>query len=138
ALVDIAPKIHHMDSHMRRAIDAELNRWGGWVERHSDYEGYPRTDNIVAFLRGVGGGTPGHRVLCLDMPDSIYAIHGRVLRLPDAEREAVWVFFAFRLKPDGHTFWTLAEKCLLSGIQEDSMRRRIARARYRVAGLPVP
>jgi hypothetical protein len=127
-----------MDNLMRRAIDSELNHWGGWLERHRDYQGYPRCDNVQAFLNGAGGGTPGHRVLCDDMPTAIYAVHGRVLRLPQAEQEAVWVFFAFRLKPDGETFWTLEEKCRESGIQEASLRRRIARARYRIAGLPVP
>lgn len=126
-----------MDSLLRRAIDGELNQWGSWLERNSDYRGYPRTDNIQAFLNGAGGGTAGHRILCLDMPTHIYAIHGRVLLLPEAEREAVYLYFAFRLKPDG-TLWTVEAKCAVVGIDRESMRRRLARARYRIAGLPLP
>ena len=127
-----------MDHLLRRAIDSELNQWGAWLERNADYQGYPRTDNIAAFISGAGGGTPGHRILCLDMPTHIYAVHGRVLRLSESEREAVYLYFAFRLKPDGVTFWTIEEKCRQVGIDEGSMRRRRARARYRIAGIPLP
>lgn len=130
--------LDRMDPHLRRAIDSELNQWGAWHERHSDYEGYPCCDNIQAFLNGAGGGTPGSRTLCLDMPTHIYAVHGRVLLLPEAEREAIYVYFAFRLKPDGLTYWTVEEKCRIAGIKEDSMRRRLRRARYRIAGIPLP
>lgn len=127
-----------MDVLFRRAIDSELNQWGGWLERHADYEGFPGANILVAFTNGRGGGLPGHRVLCLDMPSAIYATHGRVLLLPENEREAVYLYFAFRLKPDGHSFWTVEEKCQVAGIDERTMRRRLSRARYRIAGLPVP
>jgi hypothetical protein len=126
-----------MDRLTRQAIDGELNRWGRWIERHADYTGHPSVNALVAQLYGAGGGTPGHRVLCLDMPDHIYATHGRVLRLPEAEKEAVYLFFAVQLKEDG-TVWTAAEKCRIYGIKEESMRRRLARARYRILGIPVP
>lgn len=126
-----------MDQYTRRAIDAELNGWGAWLERNADYQGYPRYDNIQAFLNGAGGGTAGHRVLCLDMPVHVYAVHARVLRLPEAEMEAVYLYFAFRLKPDGETFWTIEDKCKVAGIEIESMRRRLSRARYRIAGIPM-
>jgi hypothetical protein len=60
-----------------------------------------------------------------------------VIRLPEGEQEAVFLFFAIKVKEDG-TLWTVTEKCRLYGIQEDSMRRRLARARYRILGVPVP
>jgi hypothetical protein len=126
-----------MDRLTRQAIDGELNRWGRWIERHADYTGHPSVNCLVAQLYGAGGGTPGHRILCLDMPDHIYATHGRVLRLPEAEKEAVYLFFAIRVKEDG-TLWTVTERCRMAGIQEDSMRRRLARARYRILGVTVP
>ena len=127
-----------MDNILRRAIDSELNAWGGWLERHSDYQGYPRSDNVHAFLNGGGGGTAGHRVLCLDMPSGIYATHARILLLPESEREAVHIYFAFRVKPDGIGYYTLAEKCRIAEVDEKTVRTRIGRARYRIAGLPVP
>lgn len=126
-----------MDRMTRQAIDGELNRWGRWLERHADYTGHPSVNALVAQLYGAGGSCPGHRILCLDMPDHIYATHGRVLRLPEAEQEAVHLFFAVRMKDDG-TLWTVAERCAMVGIHEDSMRRRLARARYRILGVPIP
>lgn len=126
-----------MDSLERQAVDGELNRWGRWIERHADYEGFPAVNSLVAALQGAGGGQPGHRILCLDMPDNIYATHGRILRLSEREREAVYLFYAVKLKPDG-TLWTVTEKCRIYGIQEDSMRRRVSRARHRILGLPLP
>jgi hypothetical protein len=126
-----------MDRMMRQAIDGELNRWGRWIERHADYTGHPSVNFLVAALHGRGGGSPGHRILCLDMPDHIYATHGRVLRLPEGEQEAIYLLFAVQVKEDG-TLWSVEEKCRIYGIQEASMRRRIARARYRILGLPVP
>lgn len=126
-----------MDRLTRQAIDGELNHWGRWVERHADYTGHPSVNFLVAALYGAGGSTPGHRVLCLDMPDAVYATHARILRLPEAEQEAVYLYFAVKVKDDG-TLWTVAEKCRLYGIAEDSMRRRLARARYRILGVPTP
>lgn len=126
-----------MDSFTRRAIDGELNRWGRWIERHADYTGHPSVNAIVAQLYGAGGGTPGHRILCLEMPTGVYATHMRVLMLTENEREAVYLYFAVQVKEDG-TLWTAAEKCRIYGIKEDSLRRRLARARYKILGIPVP
>jgi hypothetical protein len=126
-----------MDSYTRRAIDGELNRWGKWVERHADYTGHPSINFLVAQLYGAGGGIAGHRILCLDMPDGIYATHMRVLRLTESEQEAVYLYFAVQVKEDG-TLWTVTEKSRIYGIREESLRRRLARARYKILGVPVP
>jgi hypothetical protein len=126
-----------IDRHMRHAIDGELNRWGRWIERNAEYTGHPSINYLVAQLHGAGGGTPGHRVLCLDMPSDIYATHGRVLLLNESEQESVYLYFAVKLKPDG-TLWTVEERCRIYGIKEESLRRRLARARYKILGLPVP
>jgi hypothetical protein len=126
-----------MDRITRQAIDSELNSWGRWIERHADYTGHPSVNALMAQFYGVGGGTPGHRILCLDMPEGIYATHARILMLTENEREAVYLFFAVKLKDDG-TVWTITEKARIYGIKEESMRRRLARARYKILGLPVP
>lgn len=126
-----------LDNVTRKAIDCELNRWGKWIERHADYTGHPSINFLVAQLYGAGGGIAGHRVLCLDMPDAVYATHMRVLRLTEAEREAVYLYFAVQVKDDG-TLWTVAEKSRIYGIKEESLRRRLARARYKILGVPVP
>lgn len=117
-------------------INAELNAWGRWIERHMDYEGYPGINAVEAWLMGRGGGTGGHRILCLDMPTHIYATHGRVLRLTEFEQEAIWVWYVVRVKPDG-TIWPIEHKCKTAGITEAALRQRVSRARRKIAGLPV-
>lgn len=126
-----------LDRITRQAIDSELNAWGRWIERHADYTGHPSINFLVAQFYGAGGGTPGDRILCLDMPEGIYATHSRILMLNELEQEAVYLFFAVKLKDDG-TVWTVAERCRIYGIKEESLRRRLARARYKILGVPVP
>lgn len=118
----------------RHCLNGELNRWGGWIERHSDYEGYPGVNILVAFLQGRGGGAGGHRVLCLDMPWEIYATHARVLTCNESEQEALWIKYVIRMKDDG-TFWTIQERLLRMGLSEDTFRRRLSRARQRILGV---
>lgn len=117
-------------------INSELNAWGRWIEKHMDYEGYPGITTVEAWLMGRGGGTGGHRILCLDMPTPIYATHGRVLRLTEYEQEAIWVWYVVRVKPDG-TLWPIEHKCKTAGITEAALRQRVSRARRKIAGLPV-
>jgi hypothetical protein len=71
------------------------------------------------------------------MPTGVYATHMRVLRLTEGEREAVCLYFAVQVKDDG-TLWTVDEKCRIYGIKEESLRRRLSRARYKILGIPVP
>lgn len=130
----LAEDFHQHERLYRRALNAELNDWGRWVERHWDYEGYPSANVLHAFLMGRGGGNPGHRVLCLDMPDRVYAVHGRILMLSEELREAIWIWFVPRLKLDG-TVWSVTERCRIAGISEDLLRQRVRRAKDRILGL---
>lgn len=123
------------DKLFRRALEGELNRWGKWIETHSDYEGFPGANILVAFLMGRGGGTPGHRILCLDMPTDVYSVHSRVLMLSEELQEALWVYFVTRVRPDG-TLWTLAARAHRIGISEEALRMRVSRARRKLLGLP--
>lgn len=118
----------------RRALEGELNRWGKWIERHSDYEGYPGINILQAFLMGRGGGTPGHRILCLDMPTDVYSVHHRVLMLSETLQEAVWIWYVTRVKPDG-TLWTVEARCRRIGITEEVLRTRLSRARRKLLGI---
>lgn len=126
------------DTHYEmQGIKAELNAWGRWIERHLDYEGYPGISALEAWRNGAGGGTPGHRILCLDMPTGVYATHARILlTLTEYEREAVWIWYVVRVKPDG-TIWPIDHKCRAAGITEVALRQRVSRARRKIAGLPV-
>lgn len=117
-----------------QGINYELNVWGRWIEKHMDFEGYPGVSALEAWRSGRGGGLPGHKILCLDMPDVVYAVHGRVLTLPEQYREALWIWYVVRVKPDG-TLWPVEHKCKKAGISEDALRQRVHRARRRLAGL---
>lgn len=117
-----------------RAIDGELNEWGRWIERHADFEGFPPANILETWIGGSGGGVPGHRILCLDMPVGIYATHGRVLRLSEEQRAAVEAWYIVRVKADG-TLWSLDEKCLRLGIAERTLRDRVRQAKLRILGL---
>lgn len=120
----------------RKQLESELNRWGRWIESHYDYQGFPTVNILEAMRTGSGGGTLGHKILCLDMPEHIYCVHGRVLRLPEAEQEAVLIKYCVKVKEDG-TLWTKAEVCLRAGINPESFEQRLWRARRRILGLPV-
>lgn len=118
----------------RRALEGELNRWGKWIERHSDFEGYPGANILVAFLMGRGGGTAGHRILCLDMPTDVYSVHHRILMLTDALQEAVWLYYVTRMKSDG-TLWSVRERCERVGLSEETLHQRLKRARNKLLGI---
>lgn len=120
----------------RKALEGELNRWGKWIEKHSDYEGFPGANILVAFLMGRGGSNPGHRILCLDMPTDVYSVHARILMLTEDQREAVWIYYVVRLKEDGTT-WTLRERCQRVDVSEEALRMRVSRARTKLLGLSV-
>lgn len=134
SVAEVLPYDSKYDRLFRRALEGELNRWGKWIETHSDYEGYPGVNILVAFLLGRGGGTAGHRILCLDMPTDVYAVHGRVVRLPEEQQEALWLYYVTRLKPNG-TLWTLTERCVRAGVSEHQLKVRLTSARERLLGI---
>lgn len=117
-----------------QGIDRELNQWGRWIELRIDYEGFPSVSMGLSLINW-GSGVYGDRILCLDMPSHVYAVHGRVLRLREHEQEAVWIWYVIRVKPDG-TLWLIEEKCRRLGVTESDLRRLVARARRKIAGLP--
>lgn len=131
-----APQIdRRYERYELQGIDRELNAWGRWIEQRIDYEGFPSFSAGMQLVSW-GGGVYGDRILCLDMPTAIYAAHSRVLRLPEHEQEAVWIWYVIRVKPDG-TLWPIAHKCKSAGITEAALRQRVSRARRKIAGLPV-
>lgn len=117
----------------RRSLNRLLNSWGNWIEKHWNFEGYPGINILEAFI-GSDAGAPGHRILCLEMPIEVYTTHQRVLRLPELEREAIWLWYVPRMKENG-TIWSVRERCEVVGISEETLRKRVSRARMRIAGL---
>jgi hypothetical protein len=117
----------------RRQLNAELERWGDWWEKHGHFDGYPGINILESFI-GSDLGPPGHRILCLEMPIGVYATHHRVLRLPELEREAVWIWYVPRVKANGQTY-TIVEKCAIIDMNEWTLRKRVQFAKLRIMGI---
>jgi hypothetical protein len=127
------PRISRLTLTEKRSLNAILNRWGNWMEKHSHFDGYPGVNILEAYI-GSDAGVPGHRILCLEMPIDVYTTHQRVIRLPEQEREAVWLWYVPRVKENG-TLWSVGERCEIAGITEETLRKRVSRARMRIAGV---
>lgn len=132
----ISYRLKDEDRYALRGLESELHRWGRAICRHFEHDGSPGANVLETFIGGSGGGMPGDRVLCLDMPTDIYVVHKRVLLLPIAEQEAVLVWYGVPPKEDGQ-LWTAAEKALKLRIGERTLRLRRDRAKRRILGLPV-
>lgn len=117
----------------RRELNRLLNRWGDWVEKHMDFDGYPRANILESYI-GSDLGAPGHRILCLEMPTDVYHTHQRIIRLPQAEREAVWIAYVPRMKANG-TVWEVRDLLRLADIDTDAFHQRLSRAKRRLAGV---
>lgn len=135
AVSAVVERNRQLERYELQGIDRELNQWGRWIEMRIDYEGFPSV-SVGTQLINWGTGVYGDRILCLDMPTHIYAVHGRVIRLREHEQEAVWIWYVIRVKPDG-TLWPIDHKCRVAGISEPALRQRVSRARRRIAGLSV-
>lgn len=120
----------------RRVLHGELSRWGDWIDRNSDYEGYPGCNILAAYIGGSGGDKRGHRILCRDMPASIWATHARIVLLQEEEQEAVWLLYANRLREDG-TLRPLEEKLRVAKISLADHRAMMASARRKIMGIDV-
>lgn len=139
AVAQVIPFDKRYERLERRALEGELHRWGKWSESKLEFDGYPGVNILVAFTNGGGGGTPGHRILCLEMPTDVYSVHQRiVLMLNEEEREAIWLYYVPRVKRRGLicTEWLLAEKCERAGLTEVIVRKRCSRARAKLLGIP--
>lgn len=118
----------------KKQLNRLLNRWGDWIEKHLHFDGYPSVNVLEAYIGGGTAPSAGHRILCLEMPIDIYTTHQRVLRLLEDEREAIWIWYVPVMKADG-TIWSVRERCEIAGVSEECLRKRVSRARMRIAGL---
>lgn len=120
-------------SHEIQYAKALLDRWGAYMERHmADQHGLPRIEIIYASRIGKGGGGPGHQILCMDPPRSIWVTGYLVSRLPPAEKEAIEAWHVFRLKPDNRE-WAQQEKAEILRINYGTFRARVSRGTRRIA-----
>lgn len=127
------PRITRLTLTERRAINQLLNRWGNWMEKNSEFTGYPGTNILESYI-GSDPQPAGHRILCLEMPTDIYATHHCYLRLPEQEQRAVWLWYVPVMLPDGRVRTTY-ERAVTAGIDYDTLCKQVSRARLRIMGI---
>jgi hypothetical protein len=77
----------------------------------------------------------------LDMPTAIWAVHARVAMLPDILQEAVYANYMYtcrEIRPGVFVPWELQEKLEILSVSRETFRKRLYRAKRRVAGLDAP
>jgi hypothetical protein len=117
--------------HDRNWINAMLCTWGAWIWENRDFEGYPSSDNISAFVSGAGGSMAGHRIICRDPPQWVQVTHVLVMMLPEHEGVAVFAQYVPGVNDDGTTM-SRAEICMRIGVSEYAFRKRIQRAQHQI------
>lgn len=127
-----------LDGREKSALEGELQRWGKWWEER-DGCAYSSASSIAAFLDGgAGGGRPGHRVLCDEMPNKVFWTHQRWLCLEESEKEITWNHYVAVMDPTTGRCPTPEQKAQLLGISYGNYRVRLCRARFQMLGLKSP
>ena len=114
-------------NYAREYVKSLLGRWGEWCEAHLEETGLP-SSNVLEHFGEVGGGVPGHRILCKVMPRKIWLTNYHVIHQPDEYKEALISFYVFQVKPGGGK-WTAKEKAQLLGVNYDTFRFRVSHGR---------
>lgn len=123
-----------LDQYERAALRKELGRWGGWMDRQLDYTGHRSIENVAAFVSGGGGGVQGHRVLCLDMPASVWSTNARVNSLRFRQKVGVWTCYVRAILADGSLMpWD--DRARRIGVSGSELSRIHTQALMRLAGL---
>ena len=116
----------------RKLINRMLKIWGNWVEHQLQFQGFA-SENILEAAKAGGRSAMGHRILCLEMPRVVRLAHSRVQRLPRHEHDAVWLWYVPVMQENGRVR-PISLRCQLAGIAEETLRKRVYRARKRIAG----
>jgi hypothetical protein len=82
----------------------------------------------------------GHKILCAEMPKTVWQVHYHILRLSESHQAALQVFYAVNLKPSGG-YWNIYEKAKTMRWSVNALRVKVSRARrilyHRIYGLTV-
>lgn len=134
AVANVIP-LRQLDQYERQALRRELSRWGAWQDKQMAHEGYPSADNIQRSIMGAGGGFGGHRVLILDMPDDVWKVNARVMRLPE-RLQAIIRAVHCNVMTDLGLLSTFENRCQRMGLSERTGRRLYTQALLAIAGIP--
>lgn len=107
------------------ALDALLQQWGAWQEKHCEDGVLPKQ---AAFCAIVSDQPAGSRILCAEMSNRVYHLNRILLTLEVRHRQVLFVWYAIQLKAAGG-FWSVEEKAALFGCSSNALRLRVGRAR---------
>lgn len=126
-----APEGSPYDRYGMRWLKFQLGRWGEWIERHRlDHSG-PKswaTGNIP------GSHSSGHRILCAQMPYSLWILNLKVHFLPSSDRLVIDAWYGYSFDYAGRTI-TARMKAEALGMDLNLLRVKEHRARRRLLAL---
>lgn len=117
---------------MSNKLDYQLKEWGEYYRKNVDWADCLGANILyrAGILAGrVQGGASGHSVLCPDCTPHVRRIDRLVRRIPDANRDALILWYCLPKNQETQkpfTYRELAEAC---GIKESSFKDRLKRAR---------
>lgn len=112
------------DRYQMAGMDAWLKRWGKVCELIRGWHGYPTSDTTYRAVFGGGGAM----LPIPDIPSTVILINSHILGLPDENSNAVTIWYAWSLNPGGG-WWSVADKALVLGINEHTLRSRVRRGK---------
>lgn len=116
------------DRYQMAGMRALLRKWGAICEQARNWSGYPSSDTTYRARLGSG---PGSRLPICEIPSFAVQLSNQVLKLPDAERDAVTIWYCHTFNFAGQWLST-PDKALLLGICEDTLRHRERAGRERL------
>lgn len=108
-----------------RDLNAILQRWGDWYERHSGDASLPHQSSHTLTYSDQPA---GHKILCAEMSRAIWLLHYQILRLPEKHQAALLLWYAVNMKASGG-YWEPWEKAQKVKWSVNSLRIRVSRAR---------
>jgi hypothetical protein len=107
------------DRYHMAAMSALLAQWGACCEQIRNWNG---------FRTGHEDGGDGSHIPIPDIPAIVVKMNQKILALPDESSNAVTIWYAWQLNPGGG-WWSHADKALVLGINEHTLRSRVRRAK---------
>jgi hypothetical protein len=112
------------DRYAMAGMHALLQRWGRTCELIRGWHGYPTSDPSWKAIFGSGG----EMLPIPDIQSVVIRINQKIMALPDDNMNAVTIWYAWQMNPGGG-WWSTADKALVLGINEHTLRSRVRRAK---------
>jgi len=112
-------------------VEYLLKEWGRHIEKTVDWADCLGSNILhrAGLFSGRVQGTSGHAVLCPDSTPQVRRVDTLVRRLPDANRDAIVLWYCLPQNRDTGKSFTKRELAKLLDITEESFAGRLKRAR---------